>query len=106
MRWPANCARNTAAGVHATPTGMDKLPGLPLAETLLHPGLWVAEIVYFPLETALLKAARARGCTTVDGGTMAVGQALGAFRLFTGLEPDADRMGAHFRRLVGQAGPA
>lgn len=92
--------------VHATPTGMDKLPGLPLAEDLLHPGLWVAEIVYFPLDTALLKAARARGCITVDGGTMAVGQALGAFRLFTGLQPDAGRVDAHFRRLVGQAQPA
>lgn len=87
--------------VHATPTGMDKLPGLPLPEALLHPGLWVAEIVYFPLETALLKAARARGCRVVDGGTMAVGQAVGAFRLFTGLEPDPERMSAHFRSLVG-----
>jgi len=86
--------------VHATPTGMDKLPGLPLDAALLRPGLWVAEIVYFPLETALLQAARARGCAVVDGGTMAVGQAVGAFRLFTGLEPDADRMAAHFRQLV------
>jgi shikimate dehydrogenase len=86
--------------VHATPTGMDKLPGLPLREALLRPGLWVAEIVYFPLETALLKAARARGCATVDGGTMAVGQALGAFRLFTGREPDAARMQASFLRLL------
>jgi len=87
--------------VHATPTGMDKLPGLPLAAALLDPRLWVAEIVYFPLETALLQAARARGCRVVDGGTMAVGQALGAFELFTGLVPDAARMNAHFRRLVG-----
>lgn len=95
-----------AAGlVHATPTGMDKLPGLPLDEALLQPALWVAEIVYFPFETALLKAARARGCRTVDGGTMAVGQALGAFRLFTGLEADAERVGAHFRRLVLERTP-
>lgn len=89
--------------VHATPTGMDKLPGLPLPESLLHPGLWVAEIVYFPFETALLKAARARGCRTVDGGTMAVGQALGSFRLFTGREADPERVGRHFRSLVGAA---
>jgi shikimate dehydrogenase len=82
---------------------MDKLPGLPLPAELLHPDLWVAEIVYFPFETALLKAARARGCATVDGGTMAVGQALGAFRLFTGRDADPARMGAHFRRLVGAA---
>ncbi|MGE0329893.1 MAG: shikimate dehydrogenase [Ramlibacter sp.] len=93
----------TATGlIHATPTGMDKLPGLPLAESLLHPGLWVAEIVYFPLDTALLKAARARGCPTVDGGTMAAGQAIGAFRLFTGLTPDAARMESHLRQLLAQ----
>ena len=92
--------------IHATPTGMDKLPGLPLAEDLLRPDLWVAEIVYFPLETALLKAARARGCATVDGGTMAVGQAIGAFELFTGLEADAARVEAHFRRLIAERASA
>jgi shikimate dehydrogenase len=86
--------------VHATPTGMDKLPGLPLPAELLRPQLWVSEIVYFPLETALLKAARARGCRVADGGGMAVGQAVGAFELFTGHRADAARMDAHFRRLV------
>ena len=86
--------------IHATPTGMDKLPGLPLDESLLRPGLWVAEIVYFPLETQLLRAARRRGCATVDGGTMAVGQALGAFELFTGVRPDAARMEAHLSGLL------
>jgi shikimate dehydrogenase len=55
---------------------------------LLHPGLWVAEIVYFPLETALLQAARAIGCPVSDGGGMAVGQAVGAFELFTGRPAD------------------
>jgi shikimate dehydrogenase len=88
--------------IHATPTGMDKLPGLPLAESLLRPDLWVAEIVYFPLETQLLRAARARGCATVDGGTMAVGQAIGAFELFTGVQPDADRMERHLRSLLAE----
>lgn len=86
--------------IHATPTGMDKLPGLPLPATLLRPTLWVAEIVYFPLETALLKAARAAGCRTVDGGTMAVGQAVGAFELFTGRAADAARIDTHFRHLI------
>ena len=103
MRAEADPARALAGAtglVHATPTGMDKLPGLPLPAALLQPRLWVSEIVYFPLETELLRAARAAGCATVDGGTMAVGQAVGAFRLFTGLEPDTARMDAHFRRLV------
>ena len=86
--------------IHATPTGMAKYPGLPLAADLLDPRHWVAEVVYFPLETALLAEARRRGCSTLDGGGMAVFQAVGAFRLFTGREPDAARMLAHFKALT------
>ena len=86
--------------IHATPTGMAKLPGLPLDAVLLRPDLWVAEIVYFPIETSLLKAARAIGCPVSDGGGMAVGQAVGAFELFTGLSPDAARMRRHFLQMV------
>jgi len=86
--------------IHATPTGMAALPGLPLHEDWLRPTMWVSEIVYVPLETALLKTARRVGCATVDGGHMNVGQAIGAFKLFTGLDADAARMDAHFRRLV------
>ena len=88
--------------IHATPTGMDKQPGLPLPAALLRPDLWVAEIVYFPLDTALLKAARARGCATVHGGTMAVGQAIGAFELFTGLKADPARVEAHFQHMLAE----
>jgi shikimate dehydrogenase len=96
----ARALRSASGLIHATPTGMDKMPGLPLAESLLRPDLWVSEVVYFPLETALLRAARARGCPTVDGGTMAVGQAIGAFALFTGLAPDTQRMEAHLRSML------
>jgi shikimate dehydrogenase len=86
--------------IHATPTGMDKIPGMAVPARLLRPSLWVSEVIYFPLETELLRTARALGCATVDGGTMAVGQAVGAFELFTGLAADAQRMEAHFRSLV------
>ena len=96
----ASALRGATGLVHATPTGMDKLPGLPLDAGLLRPSIWVSEIVYFPLETTLLKAARALGCRVVDGGTMAVGQAVGAFEHFTGLAADPARMDAHFRRLI------
>lgn len=96
----AGALRDATGLVHATPTGMDKLPGLPLPEALLRPALWVSEVVYFPIETPLLRAARARGCATVDGGTMAVGQAIGAFELFTGRAPDAQRMEAHLRAML------
>ncbi len=90
--------------IHATPTGMLKLPGMPLPATLLRKDMWVSEVVYSPIETALLKAARAVGAPTVDGGGMAIGQAVGAFRLFTGLEPDPSRLDAHFRKLLAQRG--
>ncbi len=86
--------------IHATPTGMALMPGMPLPEELLHPSMWVSEIVYVPLETPLLRAARRKGCATVDGGHMNVGQAIDGFKLFTGVEADAGRMDAHFRRLV------
>ncbi|MEU5871420.1 shikimate dehydrogenase [Glycomyces sp. NPDC047369] len=86
--------------VHATPTGMAAHPGTAVPPALLHPGLWVAEVVYFPLETALLAAARAAGCRVLDGGRMAVYQAVDSFRLFTGAEPDADRMLRHFDALA------
>ncbi|HUO20901.1 MAG TPA: shikimate dehydrogenase [Caulobacteraceae bacterium] len=82
--------------VHATPTGMADHPGLPLPATLLRPDLWVAEVVYFPLETELLAQARARGCRAIDGGGMAVFQAAKAFELFTGIAPDTERMLARF----------
>jgi len=85
--------------IHATPTGMAKIPGMPLPEELLRASLWVSEVVYVPLETELLRAARRRGYKTMDGGHMNVGQALGAFKLFTGLEPDAERMMRHFKSL-------
>jgi shikimate dehydrogenase len=86
--------------IQATPVGMAGIGGMPLAEELLRPGLWVSEIVYVPLETPLLKAARSAGCRTADGGHMNVGQATRGFRLFTGLDADAARMDAHFRKLV------
>lgn len=89
--------------IHATPTGMAKYPGMPLPPDLLEPRHWVAEIVYFPLETELLKEAARRGCQVLNGGGMAVFQAVGAFRLFTGREADADRMIRHFAALTGQA---
>lgn len=82
--------------VNATPVGMAKLPGMPIDAALLRQECWVADIVYFPLETALLAEARRRGCRTLSGQGMAVYQAARAFKLFTGVEPDADRMTATF----------
>ncbi|WP_339070269.1 shikimate dehydrogenase [Pseudomonas idahonensis] len=87
--------------VNTTPMGMAKLPGTPVPVELLRAELWVAEIVYFPLETELLRNARALGCRTLDGGTMAVFQAVKAFELFSGQSADPQRMLAHFHSMNG-----
>ncbi|XAS67364.1 shikimate dehydrogenase [Micrococcaceae bacterium Sec5.7] len=86
--------------VHCTPVGMAAHPGLPLDMSLVESRHWVADIVYRPIETELVGEARAKGCDVLDGGRMAVGQASDAFRIFTGLEADADRMRKHFLELV------
>jgi shikimate dehydrogenase len=85
--------------VNTTPVGMTKYPGMPMSQDLLRKELWVADIVYFPLETELLRAARALGCRTMSGGGMAVFQAVAAFQHFTGIEPDAERMLRHFATM-------
>ncbi|MCF7702400.1 shikimate dehydrogenase [Loktanella sp. M215] len=82
--------------VNASPVGMVKLPGLPLPKALIATRHWVADIVYFPLETALLASARALGCAVLPGSGMALFQAVRAFELFTGLPADPTRMQATF----------
>ncbi|HKU35648.1 MAG TPA: shikimate dehydrogenase [Paenarthrobacter sp.] len=86
--------------VHCTPIGMAAHPGLPLDIHLLEPRHWVADIVYRPIETQLVRGARAKGCDVLDGGRMAVGQAADAFKLFTGKDADRDRMREHFLDLI------
>lgn len=95
----AEAAARATGIVNATPVGMAKLPGTPIEAALLQPRHWVADIIYFPLETELLRTARALGCRTLGGEGMAVFQAVRAFRLFTGREADAGRMRATFRTL-------
>jgi shikimate dehydrogenase len=98
----ADLPRDMAAAdglAHATPTGMAKHPGLPLPQALLRAGMWVAEIVYFPLATELLCVARELGCRTLDGSGMAVYQATKAFHLFTGREANAERMLRRFEEM-------
>ena len=86
-----------AAGVvNATPVGMEKVPGTPFDPDLLRRRQWVADIVYFPRETELLRRARLRGCRVLPGGGMAIYQAVRAFHLFTEREPDPAEMGRVF----------
>ncbi|WP_229076618.1 shikimate dehydrogenase [Actinoplanes sp. DH11] len=91
----------TADGlVNASPIGMHHHPGIPLPADLLHRGLWVADIVYMPVETELLRAARAAGLRTLGGTAMCAYQAAAAFQLFTGIAPDIARMLRHLDVLL------
>ncbi|MGF9758403.1 shikimate dehydrogenase [Microvirga sp. 0TCS3.31] len=96
---PADALGSADGMVNTTPLGMAKYPGMAIRPDLLRPDLWVADIVYFPLETELLRQARARGCRTMSGGGMAVFQAIGAFQHFTGMEANTERMLRHFSEM-------
>jgi len=90
---------NANGVVNTTPVGMTAHPGSAVPKHLLRPDLWIADIVYVPLETQLLRDAQAAGCRTLDGGGMAVFQAARAFEIFTGRKADGERMRRHFAAL-------
>ena len=91
----------TAGGVvNATPIGMHGFPGNPVPVAPLHAGQWAADVIYTPIETAFIKAARGKGAEVLTGGGMCVHQAAEAFRLFVGIEPDIKRMHATFARAL------
>ncbi|MGQ7787129.1 shikimate dehydrogenase [Nesterenkonia sp. K-15-9-6] len=86
--------------VNATPIGMAHHPGTPVDRRHLHPGLWVCDVIYRPVETQLLLEARALGCRTVSGLGMAMHQAAEAFEIFTGEPADRHAMLADLQSLV------
>lgn len=88
--------------VNATPIGMVGHPGTPFDTSALTRRHWVADVVYRPLVTQLVKAALAVGCRVLDGGWLTVAQAADAFELFTGRPADRARMRAHFLELVAE----
>ena len=81
-----------SGAVNATPVGMSGIPGFPIPVDAITSSHWVADVVYTPLETELIKAARAKGAKVMGGAGMCVHQAAEAFRLFTGISPDLNRM--------------
>lgn len=93
-------ARLTDGVVNTTPIGMAKHPGLPLDAELITARHWLADVVYFPLETEFMALGRERGCRVLPGGGMAVYQAVRAFELFSGVKPDGSAMAKTFRQAV------
>nr|WP_206606289.1 shikimate dehydrogenase [Steroidobacter cummioxidans] len=84
----------------ATPVGSLNYPGMPFSPELITGNMWVADVIYTPLETPLLRAAREAGCRTINGSGMLIYQAAEAFRLFTGLTPDPLRMVRYFESSI------
>lgn len=83
--------------VQATTLGMDGQPAIEWPVSFCRAEAIVADIVYRPLETELLRAARARGLATMDGLGMLIHQGARAFELWFGIKPDGAKARA---RLV------
>jgi shikimate dehydrogenase len=86
-----------ALAINTTPQGMTGHDPLELDLDRAPPGLTVADIVYAPLETPLLAAARARGLRSVEGLGMLLHQAVPGFRAWFGGNPVVDEA---LRRFV------
>lgn len=96
--WPGKGAVDGV--INATPMGMASHPGQAMSLDEVSVRHWVGDIVYFPLQTALLRDAAARGLRVMTGGGMAVGQAAASFALFTGRKAEHSRMQQTFRQLT------
>jgi shikimate dehydrogenase len=90
--------------VNASSLGMQGEPPLRLDLADLPDRATVYDIVYAPLETGLLAAARARGLRTIDGLEMLVGQAAAAFELFFGAPAPRERDAELRALLIGDSG--
>ena len=98
LPWPSSGSAITAGEdcrllINATPVGrQDPKAQLPVDVGRAPPGLVVADVVYNPPGTRLVRDARQRGLHVVDGLTLLVEQAALAFELWTGKKPDRDAM--------------
>lgn len=79
-----------ATVVNTTALGMAGAPDLRLTLAHLPQRAVVTDIVYTPLETGFLRAARARGCSAVDGLGMLLHQAVPGFERWFGRRPEVD----------------
>lgn len=88
--------------VNASPLGMEGQAALVFDLSHAPPGSVVYDIVTYPLETPLLKAARTAGFETLDGLHMLIGQAAAAFEKFFGVSPPRGDGDAELRELLAQ----
>jgi shikimate dehydrogenase len=87
--------------VQATTLGMDGEPAPPWPVRYCRPTAIIADAVYRPLETELLRAARARGLATMDGLGMLIHQGARAFELWFGVRPDTAKARVRLLAALG-----
>lgn len=90
LPWSARAEALSDLGllVNSTSLGMSGHPPLDLSLDLLPASALVTDLVYTPLETPLLAAAKTRGCAVVDGLGMLLHQARPGFRAWFGVDPE------------------
>jgi shikimate dehydrogenase len=81
-------SRDVGLLINATSLGMHGAAGLDMPLGQLADACIVADLVYVPLETSLLAAARARGLATLDGLGMLLHQATPGFEKWFGVKPE------------------
>jgi shikimate dehydrogenase len=94
--------RGAGGVINGTPVGMFPDRGNPVPPELIHDGMWVADVVYTPLWTPLLTAARERGARVVTGRDLCIHQAVDAFRLFTGREAALETLASAFDAVMAR----
>jgi len=88
--------------INATSIGLgDDMARVPLAIGSLTPGMVVADVIFNPPDTKLMRDARAAGCKTLDGLGMLVNQAVIGFKIWTGVDPDAELMRDALEEFLG-----
>ena len=97
---PDETASEIGGVVNTTPLGMADTPGMAVDPTVFSSRAWAADIVYFPRDTAFLRAAQGHGMQVMDGTQMALWQAVEAFGLITEHAPDPARMASHLSELL------
>ncbi|MDU0342247.1 shikimate dehydrogenase [Bosea rubneri] len=98
----AAAAEGAAGIVNGTPLGMAPNREMPVPASVLQPAQWIADSVYHPLWTPLMKAVQSIGATVMSGRELAINQALDAFTLFTGAEASETAMSSAFDAAMAE----
>jgi shikimate dehydrogenase len=98
----ATVTRDAAGIVNATPVGMLGISGNPVPPAVIASHHFAADVIYTPVETEFIRAARVKGCRVLTGDGMCVHQAAASYLRFNGRQPDLQRMHSTFRKALAE----